>query len=214
WYRAITYTHLRYKHAIADPKSYKEKYALAKIASREVRKRISDQKLLVDRHAVEYIRRKWGKVSLKEITSYLGIHASTIRAHARRMGLGLLVEKWDERKVIKSLRRARRLGVPLNSGEARKTMGPLYKAAIKAFRSWRNALTQAGIPYEAVARRGPFESWTDERIFLEARGLHREGKDRDYRFLQQHHSRLYSAARNHFGSWMEMLRAAGLVSDS
>jgi hypothetical protein len=210
WFRAITYTHLRYKHGIEDPKTYKDQYALSKMVSAEVRKRIAKQKLLVDRHAVDYIRRKWGKASIKEITLYLGISASTIRTHALRMGLGLLVEKWDKTKIITSLRQAQRLRVPLSSGEARKGIGPLYKAAIHEFRSWRNALTEAGISYETITRREAFESWTDERILLEARRLHQEGRVRDYRFLQRHHSKLYSAARNHFGSWSEMLRVAGL----
>jgi hypothetical protein len=213
WYRAITYTHLRYKHGIEDPKIYKEKYSLSKITASEVRKKIADQKVLVDRHAVDYIRRNWGKLSLKEITTYLGINASTIRAHAVRLGLGLLVEKWSKAKILSSLRRARRLGLPLSSGEARKGMGPLYKAAGKWFGSWKNALTEAGIPYGKVARRGPFESWPDERIFREARALQREGKERDYNHLLQHHSKLYAAARSHFGSWAEMLRAAGLGDD-
>jgi len=213
WYRAITYTHLRYKHAIDDPRAYKDKYALSNLTSAEVRKKISEQKILVDRHAVNYIRRKWGKVSLKEITDYLGINATTVRTHALRMGLGLLVEKWDKRKLILSLRQARRHGVPLSSGQARKRIGPLYRAAMKAFGSWRKALTAVGIPYETVTLREPFEAWTQERIFLEARRLHRDGKAREYAFLQRHHSKLYSAARNHFGSWVAMLRAAGLVSD-
>jgi hypothetical protein len=152
-YRAVTYTHLKYKHGIDDPTAYKKEYSLRKITSFDVRKRIADQKFLVDRHAVDYIRRHWGKISLKEITSYLGIDASTVRAHALRLGLGLLVEKWDAAKIIRLLRRARRLGLPLSSGEARNTLGPLYKASLSRFGSWKNALIQAGIPYEKVSRR-------------------------------------------------------------
>jgi hypothetical protein len=210
WYQAITFTHLKYKHGIEDPTAYKKEYSLRKITAFEVRKRIADQKFLVDRHAIDYIRRNWGKLSLKEITSYLGIDASTVRAHALRLGLGLLVEKWDGAKIVKSLRQARRLGLPLNSGEARREMGPLYKASIKKFGSWKKALMEAGIAYEKVARRAPFESWTEDRILREARALERIGRERNYAYLQEHHSKLYAAARNHFGSWSELLRFAGL----
>jgi hypothetical protein len=211
WYKAITYTHLRYKHGIENPSSYKDEYSLTKITAAEVRGRIARQKFLVDRHAIDYIRRNWGKLSLKDITRYLGIDASTVRAHALRMRLGLLVEQWNEAKVIKALRRAHQSGVPLSSGEARKRIGPLYKAAVNWFGSWKKALAATGIRYDKVARRGPFESWSEGRIFREARALAKIGKERDYLYLQKHHSKLYAAARNHFGSWMEMLRAAELV---
>jgi len=210
WYQAITYTHLRYKHGIEDPKAYKEEFALDKITARDIRRKIAEKKLLVDQHAVDYIRRHWKRQSLKEITSYLGINASTVRAHALRLGLGLRVEKWTGKKVLSALRRARRQGLPLSSGEARKSMARLYKAAISHFHSWKLALTKAGIPYEKVARRAPFETWTEDRIFNKAHALKQQGKERDYHYLQEHHSKLYAAARNHFGSWTAMLRAAAV----
>jgi hypothetical protein len=208
WYQAITYTHLRYKHGIVDPRTYKDKYSLSKITAPVVRKKIADQKFLVDRHAVDFIRRNWGKIPLKQITSYLGIDASTVRAHALRLGLGLLVKKWDDTKIIAELQSARRQGLPLNSGEARQGLGPLYKAALKHFGSWMKALKKAEIPYEKVALRGPFESWSDDRVVREIRALKREAKERDYRHIQRHHPKLYAAARNRFGSWSEALRAA------
>jgi hypothetical protein len=210
WYQAITYTHLRYRHGIEDPNSYKEKYSLSKITSADVRRRISDRKFLVDRHSIEYIRKNWGKLPLKDMTHYLGINTSTVRAHAKRLGLGLLVEKWTNAKVIRLLREARNRGLPLNSGQARHKMRSLYKAAIKRFNSWKLALARAGILYEQVARRGPFETWTHDRIFSEIAVLLREGKVRDYVHLKTYHSKLYAAARNHFGNWANAVRAAGV----
>jgi hypothetical protein len=177
-------------------------------------RRIAEQKYLVDRHATDYIRKNWGKVPLRDITRYLGINSSTARAHALRLGLGLLVDKWSDAKVLRLLREARKLGRPLSSGEARHQMGSLYKAAIKRFGSWKLALTRAGIPYDKVSRRRPFEVWTRERILEEIRVLNREGKDRDYVQLQTHHSKLYAAARNHFGNWAQALRAAALPESS
>jgi len=201
---------LRYKHGIQDPASYKEEFSLTKITSEEVCRKIADQKFLVDRHATDFIRRNWGKVSLKVITRYLGINSSTVRAHAVRLGLGLLVEKWTKSKVIRRLREARSIGNPLSSGEARHQMGRVYKAAIKHFGSWKAALTGAGISYGQVARRGPFERWTRDRIIESIRMLMREGKARDYIHLKTHHSKLYAAARNHFGNWVCALQAAAI----
>jgi len=211
WFEAITYTHLRYKHGIEEPRSYKEEFALSKITALEVRRKIARQKILVDRIDLGYIRKNWGKRSIREITSYLGISASTVRKHALRMGLGRLVEAWDPTKIIQSLRRAFRQGLELHSGGARDTMRPLYKAALKRFGSWRNALVAAGISPEKVARRGPFESWSPDRIIREILLLAKEGKERDYNHLQKNHSKLYAAARCKFGSWRQALRAANLM---
>lgn len=208
-FQAITFTHLRYKHGIEDPELYKRKFAVDLLTSREVRRRISERKILVDRHASNYIRAHWGKVPLKEITRYLGIHPSTVRSHAARLGLGLLIERWTESKVLRLLRESQRLGVPLNSGEARRRLPPLYKATLRIFGTWKAGLTQAGIPYEEISLRGPFEKWNRGRILEEIRSLIREGRERDYRHLRFHHSKLYSAARNHFGNWNAACEAAG-----
>jgi hypothetical protein len=211
WLQAITYTHLRFKHGIREPQSYKEEFSLSKITALEVRRKIAQQKILVDRIDLNYIRKNWGKRSLREITSYLGISASTVREHAHRMGLGRLVEIWNATKIIQSLRRAFRQGIPLHSGGARDTMRPLYKAALKRFGSWRNALVAAEISPEKVARRGPFESWSPDRIIREILALAKQGKERDFNHLETHHSKLYAAARNHFGSWRKALLAANLM---
>jgi hypothetical protein len=197
-----------------DPQSYKKEFSLSKITSADVRRKIAERKILVDRHAIDFIRKHWGRLSLKEITQYLGINSSTVRAHAKQLGLKLLVEKWSNAKVIRLLREAHKLGRPLSSGEARHQMGSLYKAAISRFGSWKLALARAGIAYGKVARRGPFETWTQERIFAEIRRLALGGKERDYAHLQAHHSRLYAAARNHFENWASALRAAGLSEGS
>jgi hypothetical protein len=210
WFHAITFTHLKFRHGINRPREYKEEFGLSNITSPEVRRRIAQQKVLVDRHAVGYIRRHWGKKSLYEMVRYLGINASTIRAHARRMGLGLLVERWDLGKILRGLRKAHRLGTPLNSGHARKHLGQLYKAAIQYCGSWKRALAEAGISYEKVARRSALESWSRERIIAEIRELRLQGKDLDYAFLQARWAKLYAAARNHFGSWRAARQAASL----
>lgn len=208
WLRAISYTHLRYKHGILVPQSYKEEFAVEKITSKEVRRRIAEQKVLVDRHATDYIRRHWGKTSLKEITRYLGVDASTVRAHAMRLGLGLLVEQWTDAKVLRLLKDSWKRGLPLSSGQARHRLAGLYKAAIRRFGSWKTGLERAGIPYREVSRRGPLERWTPGRILEEIRSLLKKGREEDYLYLRSNHSKLYAAARNHFGNWGRAVRVA------
>lgn len=209
WYRAVTYTHLRYKHGIEDPRSYKKEFSLSTITAGQVRQKIAERKVAVDHFALDYIRKNWGKIPLSKITAYLGIAPTTIRSHARRLGLAPYVESWSRPKIIASLRRARRQGHALHSGSARHKLGPLYKAAVKYFGSWRKALEEAGIPYEKVARRASFEKWSPDRILQELRSLANAGKEKDYAYIELHHSKLYAAARNHFKNWREALRAAG-----
>jgi hypothetical protein len=210
WLRAITYAHLRFQHGIKDPRRYKEAYSVSTLSSPEVRRRISRQKTLVDRAALAYIRKRWGKSPIREIMAYLGITATTIRAHARRMGLGELVTHWTPARILREIRQADRQGVRLHSGNARHALGPLYRAGIRHFGSWRKALAAAGLSHLQVSLRAPFQTWSKDRIFEEIRRLIRDRAPLDYTSLQREHAKLHSAARNHFGSWTEALRQASL----
>jgi hypothetical protein len=209
WYQAITYTHLLYRHGITDPQTYKEEYSLIHITSPKVRGKIAERKFALNRSEINFIRVNWGKRPVAEISSHLQKDNATVRAYAVRLGLGLLVEKWTKAKVLKNIRQARRQRLILNSGEARNSMGRLYRAAVRHFGSWKNALEEAGIRYDTVARRGPFESWSVERVVREILDLKTKGVERNYSYLQAHHAKLYAAARNCFGSWAEALRIAG-----
>lgn len=210
WYEAITYTHLRYRHGIEDPQLYKDEYSVDILSSPHVRNKIAERKFTLTSEDLQYIRRHWGHRSLREMAAHLKKDVATVRANALRLDLGLLHEKWDRAKILRGLRRARSQGVELSSGEARHSMSTLFKAALRYFGSWRNALREAGIPCEKIFRRGPFESWSDERVIREILELKRKGLERDYRYLQQAHAKLYAAARNRFGNWAEALRIASV----
>lgn len=212
WYRAITYTHLRYVHGILEPQEYKDEFAVAKITAPEVRERLAEMKTLIRKSDLEYLKRHWGKKPLKVLTRRLGRDASTLRAQARRLGLPLKVESWNAEKVKRLIRRARREGRPLHSGGVRKDNPGLYKAGKYYFGSWEAAVTAAGLNYASVTRRAPFESWSRKRIVTEIRDLLRSGVTVDYRLLERRHSKLYAAARNHFGNWSAALHAAGRSS--
>jgi hypothetical protein len=165
---------------------------------------------LVDRTALAYIRKRWGKSPIREIMAYLGITATTIRAHARRMGLRELVTHWNPALIIREIREAKRRGLSLHSASARHALGPLYRAGIRYFGSWRKALSGAGISDLEVSLRGPFKSWSKDRILEDIERLIQEGAPLDYKSLQRDHTKLHSAARNHFGSWNEALLQASL----
>jgi hypothetical protein len=209
-YKAITYTHLKYKHGIEAPKSYKDEFSLGTITSREVREKVAAAKRIVGHKELEYIRKNWAKRPLSAIMDHLGVDASTIRGHAKSLGLPLYVQKWDGTKLISAILRAHRKGVPLHSASARKLIPQVYRSARKGkhFKTWKHAIEAAGLRYSQIARRRPFERWTSARIFQEIRALVRERRHLDYHFLQRKHSKLYAAARNHFINWQKAVRAA------
>lgn len=208
WFRAVTYTHLRYRHGLHEPKTYKDEFSLSKITSAEVRARIADQKTIIQKEGLEFVRKSWEKVPFKDIASRLRLHPTTVRAQARKLGLPLLVEKWTADKVTKLIRRVHQARGELHSGAIRESEPSLYKAARSYFGSWKEAVTAAGIPYSAVARREPFESWSKERILQEIRALRVRWGTVSYCLVERQYSKLYAAARNHFGNWQSALRAA------
>lgn len=210
WYRAITYAHLKYRHGIEAPKDYKDEFSLEKITSREVCEKVAYSKRVVGPRSLEYIRKNWGRSPLSAITDHVGVHSSTVRDHAKRLGLSLYVRKWDRRKLIAEIRRAHRAGIPLHSGAARRLIPQVYRSARygKHFRSWKRAVEAAGLRYSRISRRAPFESWSPSRIRLEIRKLAGQGKHRGYAYLARYRSKLYAAARNHFGNWRRAVKAA------
>ncbi len=208
WFQAVTYTHLRYKHGILEPQGYKDEFSVAKLTSAEVGSRIAESKVRVDRKDLEKVHAKWGKVRLSQLVRELGHEASTIRKHALSLGLPLLVGTWDQAKLIRSIRDARRRGEPLHSGAIRLSNYKMYKAASYHFGSWEKAIAAAGLSYARIARREPFETWSKPIILEKIRSLKAEGADLSYRALERRHSKLYAAARNHFGNWKAAMKAA------
>lgn len=152
---------------------------------------------------LEYMRKAWGKMPFRRICEHVGLNAATVRSQARKLGLPLLVEKWDREKVKAGIRRAQRKGRLLHSGAVRIHSPKLYKAARKHLDSWQRAVEQAEIAYASVRRRGPFQSWSRRGSCATIRSLLDGAPSIPYRVLERRHSRLYAAARNHFGKLAE-----------
>lgn len=171
WYEAVTYSHLLYIHRIRKPQAYKDRFGLLKLTSVRVRRKIAKEKTLVCDSDLRYLREHWGRISLREMASRIGRDPATIRGQARRLGLPPLVESWDPSKVERMIRAMHRGGLPLNSGRVRTDEPGLYKAGRYHFRSWRNAVSAAGINYSDVALRGPFQRWSTHRIVREIKTL-------------------------------------------
>lgn len=206
WYRAITGSHLEARHGI-DAQAYKDKFGLRLITAGEVREKVAQSKILVGRRQLDLIRRAWKVKEQREIAARLGVDPATVRAWAKKLGLPPRVETWDRPKIVAGIRAARRRKIPLHSGAARRLLPRLYKAAQTHFASWGKAIRAAGLRYTRIRRVGPFAKWSADRIKDEIRRLLRK-KRVGYKYLERHHSKLYAAARNYFGSWKRALRAA------
>lgn len=207
WLQAITYSHLKYVHGIPIPARYKVRFKVDKITAMDVRRQVADSKRIVLRRESEYIKATWGRCPLDTLSIKLRLNPSTIRTHAKRLGLPPLRRSWNRKSVLAELRRAYRLGRPLHSGAARRSSPQLYGAAHHHFGSWRKAVEAMGLRYLRIARRAPFERWSTRRILREIRHLITIGGHESYRFLERHHPKLYAAARNYFGSWKAAVRS-------
>lgn len=194
------------RHGI-DAQAYKDKFGLRLITAGEVREKVAQSKILIGRRQLELIRRAWKVKEQREIAARLGVDPATVRAWAKKLGLPPRVETWDRPKIVAEIRAARRRKVPLHSGAARRLLPRLYKAAQTHFASWGKAILAAGLRYSRIRRLGRFERWDPDRIKSEIRALVRQRR-LSYAYLERHHSKLYAAARNYFGSWKRALRAA------
>ena len=57
-----------------------------------------------------------------------------------------------KKDILRTIRRHRRSGVPLNYSAIRQTNGPLLVKACQSFGSWRAAIKAAGLDYEKISR--------------------------------------------------------------
>jgi hypothetical protein len=83
---------------------------------------------------------------------------------------------------------------------------PLFVAAIRLFRIWREALRAAGIKSEAVSGK---RQWTPNLVLRLIRNTHLEGTSLNFRSVRKVDQSLVQAARKLWGSWDNALLAAG-----
>lgn len=86
-------------------------------------------------------------------------------------------------------------------------MGDLFKAGVRYFGNWKNAIESCGLNYSKIKRR--FRKWTPRLILDEIKAL----KQRRVRLSSQNVRRLrhdlHSAATKYFGSWGQAVETAG-----
>ncbi len=124
--------------------------------------------------------------------------------------------RWSKELVLQRIKERQAAGLPLNYADATADDEPLTGAARRLFASWGNAITAAGLDYEAIkaeARgrpRNPPGTWDAEVIIQAIKARAERGEPLNAHAVQVDDSKLYSAARTYFDSWGRAVEAAGL----
>jgi hypothetical protein len=120
--------------------------------------------------------------------------------------------RWRGGDLLEELRQRHRKGQSLAPNRhASPEVKTLHSAAVRVYGSYRAALVAAGVdPADVYVRHvtGRATDW----IVYELRERHRAGKSLAINQKDPELRRLYSAAKRHFGSYAEALRAANLTN--
>jgi len=122
---------------------------------------------------------------------------------------------WDEKRVLRELRRLHKSGADLAYTRFARKHQPLLSAAAYHFGSYRDAVIAAGIEYRDVLRR---PRWTKQNIIGLIKLARRKGENLHWSAVTRRRDELKLAAfaslqRRLFGSWARALTAAGLDAD-
>lgn len=123
--------------------------------------------------------------------------------------------RWTREMVILRIRELHARGSDLSWSVISSHEGDpaLAAAAVRVnlgFGTWHDAVTQAGLDYDRVAR---YRHWTPERVVEEIQRLAELKAPLSSKMVQQNHAPLYNAAKRRFKQWDKALEAAGLDPD-
>ena len=100
---------------------------------------------------------------------------------------------------------------PLNSHYFSTTYPQVYAAAERIFGSWGNAITAAGLDYNAIRK---YRTWNKMKILSTIKKRYRKGEPLTSQQVQNDFKALYMASIRHFKSWGGAIRMAGLDYNS
>ncbi len=123
--------------------------------------------------------------------------------------------RWTREMVILRIRELHGRGSDLSWSKISSSDGDpaMAAAAVRVnlgFGTWHDAVTEAGLDYEEVAR---YRHWTPERVVEEIQRLAQLKAPLSSKIVQQNHPPLYNAAKRRFKQWDKALEAAGLDPD-
>ena len=114
---------------------------------------------------------------------------------------------WAPKAIIRELKTRKRAGHPINSGAIQNEVPGLYRAAVRHFGSYSQALVRAGFNPDAISRR---RRWSAKLVRETIRQLHRENGPLTHSMVRELDCGVLRAARMHYGSLRLAIKAAGL----
>ena len=119
-------------------------------------------------------------------------------------------QRWSKPRIVERIRDLHKQKQDLSWRAVSTQIDPrLAAAALRpgGYKSWREAVTAAGIDVEGIAR---YKVWDEARVLKAIRARKRAGAPMFSKSLQTEDQGLFCAARRRFGSWDAALSAAGL----
>jgi hypothetical protein len=121
-------------------------------------------------------------------------------------------KKWSKEKVLATISALHARGAKLSSTYSQQHRGPLYNAACAYCGGWKQAIEEAGIPYEKVRISRPKRKvvWSKTIVIKKIRAMRRKKLPLNSNYIQKSHNKLYGAAYKYFGGWQQAIEASGL----
>jgi hypothetical protein len=113
----------------------------------------------------------------------------------------------DKQAIVTAVRNRQRAGLSLRCCDVWREDRGLATAAKHAFFTWWRALVAAGIPTDVRVRP---RRWDKPLVIQAIKNRHHEGKPMGFNTTRADDGALVAAARRHWGSWTEALRAAAI----
>ncbi len=117
---------------------------------------------------------------------------------------------WTRHSILDEIRRLHKAGEDMSFASLEQNHLSLMRASAWHYGTWRRAVEEAGINYEALSR---YRRWTKDRIIARIQELYADGQDLSWRAISQEVDPALAASAlrpNGFGSWPEAIEAAGL----
>jgi hypothetical protein len=163
-------------------------------------------------HGIQMSVKGIGAVDPPLLQSAIG-HFGTLRKALKAAGVPWSKRRiWDEERVVAEIRRLHEENADLSASRIAYSNTGLHQAAIKHCGSWNRAMSLAGIAPKEYSRnlKGPKQRWTKENVIDRLKELNGQGVEMSVKGIGTADSKLYLAARKHFGDIGAALERAGL----
>ena len=129
----------------------------------------------------------------------------------KKAGLRTQPRRLDKQAIITALRQRQREGRSLRRCDVSREDRTLATAAKHAFLSWWRALEAAALAPDVPQDRGRLQRWSKQLVIEAIQRRQQDGKPVSVTSARNDDAPLEAAARRHFGSWAEAIRASGIA---